>query len=86
MSSSSRRQAIAWHFSGTGYPWTVACTRGMSNVSTLPTSVTDWACIDAMCDEETDGSDGPEITPEMVVKAWGRKGFAPATEPSPHLP
>jgi hypothetical protein len=31
--------------------------------------MTDWACIDAMRNEEIDGSDGPEITPEMVVKA-----------------
>ena len=85
MPSSSRRQAIAWHFSGSDCLWTVTCTRGMSNASPLPTSKTDWARVDARRDEDIDGSDGLEITSEMVVKARGRKGFAPATEPSPHL-
>jgi hypothetical protein len=57
----------------------------MNNASPLPTSKTDWVRVDAMRDEEIDGSDGPGITPEMVAKAQGRKGCEPATEPSPHL-
>ena len=47
----------------------------MSNESTLPTSQTNWARVDAMRDEEIDFSDCPEITPEMVARAVVRKGL-----------
>jgi uncharacterized protein (DUF4415 family) len=49
----------------------------MSNASTLPTSQTDWARVDAMRDEEIDFSDCPEITPEMIAKAVVRRGLQP---------
>lgn len=39
-----------------------------------PKSVTDWARIDAMRDEDIDYSDIPPITPEMFAKDMVKKG------------
>jgi hypothetical protein len=41
----------------------------MSNKSTLKTSLTDWARLAAMTDEDIDFSDCPEATPEMFANA-----------------
>ncbi|MCL5998377.1 MAG: BrnA antitoxin family protein [Chloroflexi bacterium] len=40
-------------------------------------SLTDWARVDAMKDENIDLSDAPEITPEMFAKAVVRRGLKP---------
>jgi hypothetical protein len=45
----------------------------MSNKSTLKTSLTDWARLAAMTDEDIDFSDCPEATPEMFANAIVKK-------------
>jgi hypothetical protein len=45
----------------------------MSNKSTLKTSLTDWARLAAMEDEDIDFSDCPEATPEMFANAIVKK-------------
>jgi hypothetical protein len=45
----------------------------MSNKSTLKTSLTDWARLAAMKDEDIDLSDCPEATPEMFANAIVKK-------------
>jgi uncharacterized protein (DUF4415 family) len=47
----------------------------MKQDSTSNTSLTDWARIDAMQDEDIDLSDAPEITPEMFARAVVRRGL-----------
>lgn len=49
----------------------------MSKVSTSRESLTDWQRVDALCDEDIDLSDAPEITPEMFAKAVVRRGLQP---------
>ena len=39
------------------------------------TTVTDWARLDAMQDEDIDLSDIPEITPEMFARMVVRRGL-----------
>jgi hypothetical protein len=45
----------------------------MSNKSTLKTSLTNWARLAAMKDEDIDFSDCPEATPEMFANAIVKK-------------
>jgi hypothetical protein len=45
----------------------------MSNKSTLKTSLTDWARLAVMKDEDIDFSDCPEATPEMFANAIVKK-------------
>jgi uncharacterized protein (DUF4415 family) len=40
-------------------------------------SLTDWARLDAMRDDEIDLSDSPEISPEMFARAVVRRGLKP---------
>lgn len=47
----------------------------MNNKSTLMTSMTNWARLNSMKDEDIDFSDCPEITPEMGKKATIRRGL-----------
>ena len=47
----------------------------MKKDATLNKSLTDWARVDALTDEEIDFSDSPEITPEMFAKAVVRQGL-----------
>ena len=47
----------------------------MKKEATLNKSLTDWARVDALTDEEIDFSDSPEITPEMFAKAVVRRGL-----------
>jgi uncharacterized protein (DUF4415 family) len=49
----------------------------MSEKTTSDTSLTDWARLDAMSDDEIDLSDIPEITPEMFARAVVRQGLPP---------
>jgi uncharacterized protein (DUF4415 family) len=41
-------------------------------------SLSDWARVDALEDEDIDFSDCPEIPPEMFAKAVVRRGLKPA--------
>ena len=54
----------------------------MSKRATSPPSLTDWARVDAMRDEDIDFSDIPEMTPEMFARAIVRKGLKPVTRKS----
>jgi uncharacterized protein (DUF4415 family) len=40
-------------------------------------SLTDWAHVDALADEDIDLSDSSEITPEMFARALVRRGLKP---------
>lgn len=46
----------------------------MKKNSTSPTSLTDWARIDAMTDEKIDYSDSPKITPELFATGTRKPG------------
>ncbi|MBI1876671.1 MAG: BrnA antitoxin family protein [Chloroflexi bacterium] len=50
----------------------------MKREATLTKSLTDWARLDTMTNEEIDLSDCPEITPEMFARAVVRRGLKPA--------
>jgi uncharacterized protein (DUF4415 family) len=42
-----------------------------------PEGQTDWVRVDALCAEDIDTSEHPEMTPEMFAKAVARKGLKP---------
>lgn len=46
----------------------------MKKETTLNKSLSDWARVDALKDEDIDFSDCPEIPPEMFAKAVVRRG------------
>jgi uncharacterized protein (DUF4415 family) len=46
----------------------------MKKKTTLNKSLSDWARVDALKDEDIDFSDCPEISPEMFAKAVVRRG------------
>jgi uncharacterized protein (DUF4415 family) len=50
----------------------------VNNSSSLETSKTDWARINALQDEEIDFSDAPEATEEQMARAVFRVGGVPA--------
>jgi uncharacterized protein (DUF4415 family) len=52
----------------------------MKKKSTSKKSLTDFARLDKMKDEDIDLSDAPEITPEMFAKAIVRRGLKPRTK------
>ncbi|MDE3088057.1 MAG: BrnA antitoxin family protein [Chloroflexota bacterium] len=52
----------------------------MKKSRTLNKSLTDWARLDALEDEDTNMSDIPEITPEMFAKAVVRCGLKPVAK------
>ncbi len=49
----------------------------MNNESSLRTSKTDWARINAMQDEDIDFSDAPEATEEQIARSIFRIGGVP---------
>ncbi len=49
----------------------------MKKKATLSKSLSDWARVDALKDEDIDFSDCPEIPPEMFAKAVVRSGLKP---------
>jgi uncharacterized protein (DUF4415 family) len=49
----------------------------MKKKDTSSKSLTDWARVDALKDEEIDLSDVPEVTPEMFARAVVRRGLRP---------
>jgi len=49
----------------------------MKKKATLNKSLSDWARVDALPDEDIDFSDCPEIPPEMFAKAVVRRGLNP---------
>ena len=49
----------------------------MKQTVTSNESLSDWARVDALTDEQIDLSDCPEITPEMFAKAIVRRGLKP---------
>jgi uncharacterized protein (DUF4415 family) len=49
----------------------------MKQTVTSSKSLSDWAQVDALTDEQIDLSDCPEITPEMFAKAIVRRGLKP---------
>ena len=49
----------------------------MNNASSLRTSKTDWARINAMQDEDIDFSDAPEATEEQIARSTFRIGGVP---------
>lgn len=51
----------------------------MKKSRTLNKSLTNWARLDALEDEDVNMSDVPEITPEMFAKAVARRGLKPVT-------
>jgi len=50
----------------------------MKKSATSSKSLTDWARVDALTDEDIDLSDCAEITPEMFARAVVRRGLKPA--------
>ena len=50
----------------------------MKKPATSSKSLTDWARVDSLTDEDIDYSDCPEITPEMFARAVVRRGLKPA--------
>jgi uncharacterized protein (DUF4415 family) len=50
----------------------------MKKSATSNESLTDWARVDALRDEDIDLSDCPEITPEMFARAVVHRGLKPA--------
>jgi uncharacterized protein (DUF4415 family) len=50
----------------------------MKKSTTSSKSLTDWARVDALKDEDIDFSDCPELTPDMFDKAKVRHGLKPA--------
>lgn len=54
----------------------------MKKKNTLKKSRTDWACLEAMRDEDLDLSDIPKVTPEMFAKGVIRVGLKPVTRKS----
>jgi uncharacterized protein (DUF4415 family) len=49
----------------------------MRKSATSSKSLTDWARVDAMTDEDIDLSDAPEVSPEMFARAILRRGLKP---------
>jgi uncharacterized protein (DUF4415 family) len=49
----------------------------MRKSATSRKSLTDWARVDAMTDEDIDLSDSPEVSPEMFARAVLRGGLKP---------
>jgi len=54
----------------------------MSKRATSPRSLTDWAQVEAMRDEDIDFSDIPAIPPEKFAQAIVRKGLKPVNRKS----
>lgn len=50
----------------------------MKKSATSSKSLTDWARVDSLTDQDIDFSDCPEITPEMFARAVVRRGLKPA--------